>query len=50
MTNSSIQFSSDVIEVLQLRLLLLLSVLYFKQDEINQQLCSSRFNVPLKLS
>lgn len=50
MTNSSIQFSSDVIEVLQLCLLLLLSVLYFKQDKINQQLCSSRFNVPLKLS
>lgn len=35
MTNSSFQLPSDVIDVLQLRLLLLLSVLHFKQDKIN---------------
>lgn len=48
MTHSSIQFSSDVIGVVQLHLLLLLSVLYLKQGPINQQLCSSRFNGPIK--
>lgn len=48
MTNSSFQLPSDVIDVLQLRLLLLLSVLHFKQDKINEQLCRPRFNCPIK--
>lgn len=40
--------AAEMTGVLQLHLLLFLSVLYFKQDKINQQLCTSRFNGPIK--